>query len=57
MAAQDKIASLTTYVQNMKDRLQGETDPSRRKWLEKEVSFHQKKLDTLKMSGQPADKK
>lgn len=56
MAAQDKLASLTVYVSNMKDRLEAEKDPSRRKWLEKEVSFHQKKIDTIRMKGEPATK-
>lgn len=56
MAAQDKIQSLSIYLQNMKDRLSAEKDPSRKKWLEKEVSFHQKKLDALKMGGEPSKK-
>lgn len=56
MAGNEKLASLTVYVQNMKDRLQAETDPSRKKWLEKEVSFHQKKIDTIRMKGEPAAK-
>lgn len=56
MAANDKLASLTKYVSDMKDRLQAEKDPARRKWLEKEVGFHQKKVDAIRMKGEPAAK-
>ena len=56
MAANDKLASLTKYVQDMKDRLEKEQAPSRRQWMQKEISFHQKKIDAIRMSGEPAKK-
>lgn len=52
MAANDKITSLTKYVEDMKSRLEqpGKTD-AYYAWVRKEIAFHTKKIEDLKMTG------